>query len=401
LRAKYDLCVNKDGTIRYDMTQLGITHFKPKEIGISVDKAKDLGYVKDIHNMDLISEEQIVEIKPQDVILPSGYESTNEGAGKVLTRISKFIDDLLENLYNLKKFYNIKKEEDLIGHLVLGIAPHTSAAIIGRIIGFSKTQGFYAHPMFHAAMRRDLDGDESSIILLMDALLNFSRQFLPDHRGAVQDACLVMTSRLNPAEVDDMVFDLDVVWGYPLEFYDSFLKGKKNFSIEKLGDRINTYRQYEEMGYTHETTSINAGVLCSAYKTIPTMEDKLKGQMELARKIRAVDESDVARLVIEKHFLKDIKGNLRKFSMQEFRCSKCNEKFRRPSLHGRCDKCKGNLIFTVSEGSVTKYLEPSISLANKYDAPLYLKRSMEVTKRRIEGVFGRMDDKQAILKAWF
>ena len=29
-RAKYYLCVNKDGTIRYDITQLPITHFKQK-----------------------------------------------------------------------------------------------------------------------------------------------------------------------------------------------------------------------------------------------------------------------------------------------------------------------------------------------------------------------------------
>ncbi|MBI2656897.1 DNA polymerase II large subunit, partial [Candidatus Woesearchaeota archaeon] len=33
LRAKYGVQVNRDGTIRYDMTQLPITHFKPKEIG--------------------------------------------------------------------------------------------------------------------------------------------------------------------------------------------------------------------------------------------------------------------------------------------------------------------------------------------------------------------------------
>ncbi len=399
LRAKYDLSVNKDGTIRYDMTQLGITHFKPREIGLTVGKTKELGYTKDIHNKELVSDSQIVEIKPQDIILPSGYESTNEGAGKVLMRIANFIDDLLETLYSMPKFYNFKKEDDIIGHLVLGIAPHTSAAIIGRIIGFSKTQGFFAHPMFHAAMRRDLDGDESSIILLMDALLNFSRQYLPNHRGSAQDACLVMTSMLNPAEVDDMVFDLDVVWQYPLEFYKSFLE-KQDFTIEKLGDRINTQKQYEGLGYTHETTDINSGVLCSAYKTIPSMEEKLRGQMELAEKIRAVDASDVAKLVIEKHFLKDIKGNLRKFSTQEFRCTKCNTKFRRPSLHGKCDECGGKITFTVSEGSVIKYLESSINLANKYDAPLYLKRSLEVTKRRIEGVFGRFGDKQAALKAW-
>ena len=49
------------------------------------------------------------------------------------------------------------------------------------------------------------------------------------------------------------------------------------------------------------------------------MEEKLTGQLDIAQKVRAVDAEDVARLVIEKHFLRDIKGNLRRFSKQEFK----------------------------------------------------------------------------------
>ena len=78
------------------------------------------------------------------------------------------------------------------------------------------------------------------------------------------------------------------------------------------------------------------------------MEEKLRGQMRLAEKIRAVDTSDVAGLVIDKHFMKDTKGNLRKFSQQEFRCVDCNEKFRRPPLIGRCSECGGKIIFTFN-----------------------------------------------------
>ena len=50
------------------------------------------------------------------------------------------------------------------------------------------------------------------------------------------------------------------------------------------------------------------------------MAEKVNGQMEIARKVRAVKTEDVARLVIERHFIRDLKGNLRKFSMQQFRC---------------------------------------------------------------------------------
>ncbi len=403
LRAKHDIYVNKDGTTRYDMTQLAITHFKPKEIQTSTEKLKQLGYEKDIYGKDLTDANQILELKPQDVILPSCDESPDEGADKVLFRLANFIDELLVKLYNLKPFYNLESPQDLIGNLVIALAPHTSAAITGRIIGFSKTMGFYAHPLLHAATRRDCDGDEASVTLLMDVLLNFSRQFLPNSRGATQDAPLVLTSSLIPAEVDDMVFDLDISKRYPLEFYEACLQYKQpwDVEIEQLGKRLNKESQYENLGFTHDVEDLNSGVKCSAYKTLPSMEDKLKGQMELAEKIRAVDTEDVARLVIEKHFIRDIKGNLRKFSQQIFRCVNCNQKYRRPPLIGKCTKCGGRIIFTISEGSIIKYLEPAISLANKYDLPSYLKQSLELTKRRVEGIFGKEKEKQIALGQWF
>ncbi|MDP3765018.1 MAG: DNA polymerase II large subunit [Nanoarchaeota archaeon] len=403
LRAKYDVYVNRDGTTRYDMTQLPITHFKPKEIGTSIEELKNFGYNRDINDIDLTNPEQILELKPQDIILPKCEDAPELGADNILYNLSLFIDELLVSLYNLKKFYKLESEKDLIGQLVVALAPHTSAGIVGRIIGFSKTQAFYAHPLFHAATRRDCDGDEASVTLLMDALLNFSRQFLPDSRGSTQDTPLVLTSILNPSEVDDMVFDLDVVQRYPLEFYEATQQYQLpwNVKIDRFANILNSEDKYAKIFCTHPVSNINMGIKCSSYKTIPSMEDKLKGQMELADKIRAVDAADVARLVIEKHLLRDIKGNLRKFSMQQFRCSKCPEKYRRPPLTGKCLVCGGRLIFTVSEGTIIKYLEPAISLSNKYNLSPYLKQTLELTKDRVEGVFGRDKDKQEGLNRWF
>lgn len=403
LRAKHKIPVNKDGTTRYDMTQLAITHFKPVEIGTSIEKLRELGYENDIYGADLIDEGQIIELYPQDLILPSCNESMEEGADEILYRVSLFIDELLQRLYKLKPHYNLKSKSELIGKLVVALAPHTSAGIIGRIIGFSKTQGFYAHPMFHAATRRDCDGDEACVTLLADVLLNFSRAYLPNTRGATQDAPLVLTSKLIPSEVDDMVFDVDVAWSYPLEFYEAALSYKEpwEIEIEQIGKRLNSERQYLGMGFTHETSNINSGVCCSAYKLLPSMQEKLVGQMRLAGKIRAVDEAEVAKIVIEKHFIKDIKGNLRKFSQQQFRCVDCNEKYRRPPLIGKCTKCGGNIIFTISEGSIVKYLEPALSLAEHYNLPAYLKQSLELTKRRVEGIFGKDKEKQEALNRWF
>ena len=232
LRSKYNLNVNKDGTIRYDMTEMPITHFKPKEIFTTIEKLKELGYEKDIYGNEILNEEQLLEIKPQDIILPACEVSNEEGADKVLTRVANYIDDLLVQLYGLDKFYKINTREDLIGHLVIGLAPHISASIIGRIIGFSKTQGCFAHPLWHSAQRRDCEGDENCVMLLMDSLLNFSRHYLPNSRGATQDTPLVLTSILTPSEVDDMIFDMDLVWEYPLKLYEAAQQYKDPWEIE-------------------------------------------------------------------------------------------------------------------------------------------------------------------------
>ncbi|MBI2141877.1 DNA polymerase II large subunit [Candidatus Woesearchaeota archaeon] len=390
LRAMHDVCVNKDGTIRYDMTELPLTHFTPSEIMTPVKRLAELGYDRDINGAAITGGEQVVELKPQDIVLPSGF--SGEGADDVLLRVSRFVDEELSLFYGEKPFYRLQSKADLVGHLVIGLAPHTSSGIVGRVIGFSQTRTLLAHPLFHAAMRRDADGDEACVMLLMDGLLNFSRQFLPDKRGAkTMDAPLVLTARLVPAEVDDMAHRFDVAWRYPLEFYEAALQQKMPWEaaeIELLGKRLGTAGEYEGLGFTHELHSINSGNRHSAYATLPSMEEKLKGQMALAEKLRAVDVSDVARLVIEKHLLRDIKGNLRKFSTQQFRCSKCGRKFRRPPLSGICD-CKGKLLFTVSEGAIIKYLGPAMSLATKYSVSPYLIQTLELTRKRIEEVFGR------------
>jgi len=155
------------------------------------------------------------------------------------------------------------------------------------------------------------------------------------------------------------------------------------------------------MGFTHNTGNFNEGVTCSSYKMLTTMQDKVQHQMELVEKIRAVDAADTARLVIERHFLKDLRGNLRGFSMQEFRCVACNEIMRRPPLTGVCSNCQGKIIFTINEGGIKKYLEPALDLANKYNLSVYLRQSLELTKRYIESIFGKEKEKQEALEKWF
>jgi len=99
------------------------------------------------------------------------------------------------------------------------MAPHNCAGVVGRIIGFSEIQGILASPYMHAAMRRDCDGDEATVMMLMDVLLNFSRKFLPSHRGGSQDAPLVLNARIRAGEVDDQILSFETCFEYPLELY--------------------------------------------------------------------------------------------------------------------------------------------------------------------------------------
>ncbi len=384
LRAKHDVVVFKDGTVRYDLSDMPLTHIKPKEIGVSVERLKELGYVNDIHGKPLIEDNQILELKVQDIVV-------SKDCAEYLLKTARFIDDLLTKYYKVGSYYNLSSIDGLIGKLIIGLAPHTSAGVLGRLIGFTSASVGYAHPFFHAAKRRNCDGDEDCVMLLMDGLLNFSRSYLPDKRGGQMDAPLVLTTRIDPNEVDKEAHNIDVLFQYPLEFYEATLQYKNPKDIVKLMDtvsgRLSTPAQYEGFGFTHDTADIAAGPKNSAYKTLGTMIEKMDAQLALARKIKAVDPQDVAERIINSHFLPDLIGNLRSFSKQKVRCTKCNAKYRRPPLRGTCPKCGGNIVLTVHEGSVRKYLETSLRIADEYNVRHYTKQRLELLELEMRSLF--------------
>jgi DNA polymerase II large subunit len=394
LRAKHDVYVFKDGTIRYDLSDVPLTHFKPREIGLSIERLILLGYEKDVYGDPPESGEQVFELKVQDLVL-------SHDCSTYLIKTAAFIDDLLEKFYGLPRYYNVSSEEELIGHLVIGLAPHTSAGVLGRILGFTGASAGYAHPFFHAAKRRNCDGDEDCVMLLMDGLINFSRSYLPDRRGGKMDAPLVLSMRIDPKEVDKESHNVDIMARYPREFYLATLEYRSPKDLEKTMDlvsrRLGTPAQYEGFMFTHDTGDIAAGPTNSAYKTLGSMEEKLKAQLELGRRLRAVDEKDVAERVINSHFLPDLIGNLRAFSTQQMRCVKCGARYRRPPLCGTCPKCGGRVILTVHEGAVTKYMEVSISIAREYGVSSYTLQRLELLDLSIKSLFENDKSKQVIL----
>jgi DNA polymerase II large subunit len=401
LRARYDLHVFRDGTIRYDATDAPLTHFYPSETDISVEKLIEIGYTHDIYGHPLVSEDQLLEIKPQDILV-------NDSAIQHFIAVANFVDHELEQVYDLPPFYNIKTKEDIVGQLVIGLAPHTSAGVIGRVIGFTRSSVCWAHPFWHSSKRRNCDGDEDGLILLMDGFLNFSKEYLPTSRGSKMDTPLVLVATLNPAEVDDESFNLDSVTHYPLAFYYSAsnfdLPGDVPEKINRAEDRIGTKLQYEGFMFSHMTKNIAEGPLLTRYKNDALdIRDKLAEQLNLAEIIRAVNERDTALRIFEKHALPDLMGNLRAFSTQQVRCVTCNTKYRRVPLRGNCvnENCrKSNLIFTVPPGGVTKYFDVCEDLVHRFKLGKYHEDRLAKIKISLDSLFAETGPTQTDLSDW-
>ena len=556
LRALQNLYVFKDGTVRYDMIDLPLTHFRPDEVGVPVERLRELGYTHDTYGRELVSADQVLELRPQDILV-------SQDCGEWLVRVAKFVDELLVKVYGLEPFYRAERPLDLVGQLLIGLAPHTSAGVLARLIGFSKAPVGYGHPFFHAAKRRNCfagdteitvsdgrrwmtvpirqfvvenfdvskpgidhvgtfysdsrqpfyvqsidtqgkvslkkvtsvsvhrapahlirfvtrrgkiltvtpehamlvwdtdylrkiralevrigdrvpaeegglviadevvsreivqalddrvycltvadnhtliangifcgqcDGDEDCVMLLLDGLINFSRSYLPETRGGSMDAPLVLTTRIDPAEVDKECLNVDVCDHYPLEVYNGCLTYTHPKDLDEYVDRVErrlgTPAQCEGFLFTHQTSDISAGPLESTYTKLGSMLEKLEAELDLAKRIRAVDEDDVAERVLNTHFIRDLQGNLNAFSKQKVRCMKCNAKYRRMPLAGKCTRCGGNIIPTVHEGSVKKYLEMSREICATYAISEYTKQRVEVLFMQIESTFGEPPERQ-------
>jgi len=393
LRAKYDLSVFKDGTIRFDATNAVSSHFKPSEVGVSVEKLRSIGYLYDKDGNPLVNENQLCQLNIQDIIIP-------KKCGEYLIKVSKFIDELLEKVYNLPPFYKVNSLEDLVGHLVIGLSPHTSVGVLGRIIGFTDANVCFAHPIWHAAKRRDCDGDEDSIALVMDVLLNFSKAFLPEKIGGMMDAPLLLNLIVEPKEVARQAFNIETVERFPLDFYENACNQIDSKIAVNLVDvyinRLGKEEMYNQIPFTHIVDNINEGNHESSYTKFKSMFEKLIEQLDLAEKIRAVEAKEVAKKVVSTHFMRDLAGNLKAFSNQRFRCKKCNAKYRRIPLCGKCLKCGGELSLTVFKGTIEKYLEITRELIEKYNIGEYYQQRLNLIFIELQSIFKSCEKQKAL-----
>ena len=433
LRSKHGITVFRDGTVRFDMVDMTLTHFKPYEIGISVEKCKELGYDTDCYGEPLERNDQIVELRVQDFVAPTSLKDE-------LLKTANFVDDELVRLYNQAPFYSCNTGDDLVGHLFATLAPHTSGAILCRLIGFTDIKGGYFHPYSVAGRRRNSDGDIDCIILLLDCLVNFSRSFLSANRGGQMDAPLILTTRLKPSEIDKEAMNVDSGFSYSVAFY----KATQNKILPSLLDeyasfvehRLGTEGQYEGIGFTHDTDHIAEGPKSNPYTSLPNMKAKVDAQFTLGALLHGVDNQDQSSRLLDRHLLRDMRGNIRAFGQQAVRCLKCNHSYRRPPLTKKCrqikdtkiqdicmfcgeanpngkeectacgeslevvEVCGGKLTLTVYPRSVSKYRELMTYLINKYGCSDYNRQKFNLFNDWLDDLF-ESGSKQQTLDDFF
>lgn len=384
IRSRHNTYVYKDGTLRIDITNAPLTHFRPSDAGLEISVLRKLGYDTDKDGVPLTSNGQLLELKPQDIIVPA------EVAGDLLN-MAQFVDDELQTFYNLPPFYKAEKTTDLAGKIVIGLAPHTSVGVVGRVVGFSATQVCYANPCWHSAKRRDCDGDGDSVLLLLDALLNFSLEYVPHQIGGMMDTPLLVQPIILPAEVDEQSHNFDVCPAYPLQFYEMTKASPPSSalenSIERIGSRLSNENQFFGYKFTHATNILAIKRSRAAYSTLRTLNEKIAKQVEVATKLEAVSAKEVVEAIIKTHLIRDLMGNAKKYASQSFKCKKCGATIRRPPLTWDCPRCHGEIKGTLTRASVEKYLPIAQRLAREYDVEPYLKSRLLMVQRELDQLF--------------
>jgi len=337
LRQRHNLTCFKDGTTRYDTVNAPLTHFKPSQFHMDIKTLQDLGYLTDQFGKPLEFDDQIIELKPQDVILP--LDSADH-----FKRLSSFLDDLLARFFKSEIFYDIQKQRDLIGTLVVGISPRASVGVIGRVIGFTDGRVCFAHPFWHAAKHRDCSGDIDSLTLLLDVFLNYSPSLCPDYPTGLLDTPFLIEPIVLSSDAKKLSA-FDTMTSYPQDFYTGTIDRPSAKALEEtlLIKQANTNSE-RNLSYTHWSSLVVSSQPRSSYSNPGSMPDKVSKQIAVASKIRTVDVDGLISSLLNNYLVKEIIANLDAYSIQKFRCKGCGETYRRPPLKGTCLTCGRELV---------------------------------------------------------
>ncbi len=353
LRAKHQIYVFKDGTSRYSFTNSPIRTFTPKEIHTSIEELVHLGYTHDILGEDLTNDEQLIEIFPYDVII-------NKKGLQFLFAQSKFLDDELVYLYDSAPYYRLRTFENVIGLLIVGISPTSQIGVIGRVIGYTKNNVLYAHPLWHHLKSRQCNGASDSITLFLDVLVNFSREFTPTFHGGSLDTPAVLNLVDNWKDL--MFYSKSNTILQNLVFYKNL--GTISQESESLSYNFSLLNLLP-ISY-HITENLSEAAVENKLR-----EQKIVNRINLAldslRTIRAVEEGIFVDNILVNDFLNKITTSIARFFQQPFRCRVCKRTFRRVPLGKSCPYCYKNTIeLSLSKGWVLRYMQIISQLAEQY-----------------------------------
>jgi len=204
------------------------------------------------------------------------------------------------------------------------------------------------------------------------------------------DAPLVLTTIIDPLEVDDECHNIEVMERLPLEFYSLCEEYSEPNEVLEFIDivkkRLGKQNQYINLYFSTYNNNIVNGPLVTEYDKIRNMEEKVRKQLYLAMKICAVDAKDVAERLLKHHFIPDLAGNFRAFLTQKFRCMKCGAKYRRIPLKGKCLKCNNELVLSVHEKNISKYLNISYFLSKEFNLDNFIKQEIELIERSLNNL---------------
>ena len=247
-------------------------------------------------------------------------------------------------------------------------------------------------------------------------------------------------TRINPSEIDKEAMNVDSGFSYGVDFYEATQKKIHPSELDGLASfiehRLGTEGQYEGVGFTHDTSDIADGPKQNPYTSLPDMRSKVDAQFTLGAILHGVDNVDQSSRLLDRHLLRDMRGNIRAFGQQKVRCLKCNHSYRRPPLTNRCrqikdtkiqdvcmscgwanpnkkeecekceadlrvvEKCSGKLTLTVYPKSVSKYRELMAHLIETYGCSNYNKQKYDLFIEWLDDLFDS-GNKQMTLDDYF
>ena len=263
-------------------------------------------------------------------------------------------------MYETSPFYRLREFNDVIGLLVVGISPTSQIGIIGRVIGYTGSNTLYAHPLWHQLKSRKCNGSSDSITLLLDVLVNFSRDYLPASHGGSMDTPTILNLVDN---WKDLLTYSKLIFIRQNQFFYSNL-GKKSLESKVLSYEI---AQINQIPLDQHITNDISEVILENKLRDKKIFDRIQIALNSLKTIRAVEEEVFVDNILINDFLSKINSSIVRFFKQPIRCRNCRRTFRRVPLSMNCPFChKKTLELTLSKGWVLRYMETISQLADQY-----------------------------------